>query len=396
MRTIKSHLFTILILGLLSAIGPLSIDMYLPGFQSIANDLKTSVPRIQLSLTSFFIGVASGQLIYGPLLDRYGRKKPLIVGLIIYVIASIACALTNSADHLIVFRFIQALGSCAGLVAARAMVRDYFRSSETAKIFSLLMLVIGISPILAPTIGGFIIKQWNWHGIFILLALITTFILLAVLFMLPESRGPNKQLSLKPKPIARGFWTVFRTRAFYVNALAGGISSSGLYAYLAGSPFVLMELYDVSEQQYGWIFAIIATALVTASQLNSFLLRTRSSDDIAKIALLLQSLTGLVLFSLTAMHVINLPGTIILIFTFLGCQGFIFPNTSAAALNPFDKSAGSASALLGCIQLGMGAMSSALVSLFHNDTALPMAGIMASCAILSTSILWLLPIKQTT
>ncbi|QNL50110.1 Bcr/CflA family multidrug efflux MFS transporter [Olivibacter sp. SDN3] len=395
MRTTKSRLFTILILGLLSAIGPLSIDMYLPGFQSIADDLETTVPRIQLSLTSFFIGVASGQLIYGPLLDRYGRKRPLIAGLIIYIIVSIACALTYSADHLIIFRFVQALGSCAGMVAARAMVRDYFTSSETAKVFSLLMLVIGVSPILAPTIGGFIIEHWDWHGIFILLALITTLILLAVIFILPESRGPNKQLSLKPKPIVKGFWEVFRTRPFYVNAFAGGIASSGLYAYLAGSPYVLMELHGVSEQQYGWIFAVIATALVTTSQLNNFLLRKHASSNIAKIALLLQALTGITLFSLTAVHAINLPLTIILIFIFLGCQGFTFPNTSAAALNPFDKSAGSASALLGSIQLGMGAISSALVSLFHNDSGLPMTGVMALCAVVSASILWFLPVKQS-
>src|SRR5690606_6572179 len=187
----KNGFLVFIILGLLSAIGPFSIDMYLPGFEAIAASLQTSVAHIQLSLTSFFIGIASGQIIYGPLLDRFGRKIPLIVGLVIYIATSVGCALTNSADNLIIYRFIQALGSCGGMVASRAMVRDFYGPTESAKIFSLLMLIIGISPILAPTVGSFVMSHWHWHGIFLVLAVITTCILLAVVFFLPESRGAN-------------------------------------------------------------------------------------------------------------------------------------------------------------------------------------------------------------
>jgi len=388
MTSTHSNRFLIfIILGLLSAIGPFSIDMYLPGFDAIAVSLDTTVAHIQLSLTSFFIGIASGQIIYGPLLDRFGRKVPLIVGLVIYIAASVSCALTNSADNLIVYRFVQALGSCGGMVASRAMVRDFFGPAESAKVFSMLMLVIGISPILAPTVGSFVMSHWDWHGIFVVLAFITTGILAAVIFYLPESQGPNPDLSLLPRPITRSYWQVFRNRQFITYAFAGGLASSGLYAYLAGSPFVMITLYGLNESQYGIVFALIASALITASQLNRYLLTKYSSAHIAKIALIVQSSIGLLLAGLCFAGHINLYILVALIFLFLGSQGFVFPNTSALALGPFSKLAGSASALLGSLQMACGALTSAMVSYFHNGTTVPMAAVMAGCASLAMLIL---------
>lgn len=391
--TQRHRLFIFITLGLLSAIGPFSIDMYLPGFDAIAASLNTTVAHIQLSLTSFFIGIASGQIIYGPLLDRFGRKVPLIVGLIIYIAASISCALTNSADHLVAYRFIQALGSCGGMVASRAMVRDFFGPTESAKIFSLLMLVIGISPILAPTVGSFVMAHWHWHGIFLVLAVITTCILLVVIFFLPESKGPNPDMSLMPRPITRSYWQVFKNRQFFTYALAGGFASSGLYAYLAGSPYIMITLYGLDEKQYGLVFALIASALITASQLNRYLLNTYSSEKIARTALIVQSTIGMVLVGFCIAGYINLFWLIALIFLFLGSQGFVFPNTSALALAPFNRLAGSASALLGSLQMACGALSSGLVSYFYNGTTIPMAAVMAGCAgismlILSANFLW--------
>lgn len=388
MTSTHSNRFLIfIILGLLSAIGPFSIDMYLPGFDAIAVSLDTTVAHIQLSLTSFFIGIASGQIIYGPLLDRFGRKVPLIVGLVIYIAASVSCALTNSADNLIVYRFVQALGSCGGMVASRAMVRDFFGPAESAKVFSMLMLVIGISPILAPTVGSFVMSHWDWHGIFVVLAFITTGILAAVIFYLPESQGPNPDLSLLPRPITRSYWQVFRNRQFITYAFAGGLASSGLYAYLAGSPFVMITLYGLNESQYGIVFALIASALITASQLNRYLLTKYSSAHIAKIALIVQASIGLLLAGLCFAGHINLYILVALIFLFLGSQGFVFPNTSALALGPFSKLAGSASALLGSLQMACGALTSAMVSYFHNGTTVPMAAVMAGCASLAMLIL---------
>lgn len=382
----KKKFIIILLLGLLSALGPFSIDMYLPGFQAIATDLGTNIEKIQMSLTSFFIGIASGQLVYGPLLDRFGRKIPLVIGLFIYIAASVGCVFIQTADGLILLRFVQALGSCAGMVASRALVRDYFPASETAKIFSLLMLVIGVSPILAPTIGGSVIHLWGWHYIFAFLAVLTTIITLGVVFILPKSK-PNPQISLMPKPIITGFAKVVKTPAFIIYAIAGGTASSGMYAYLSGSPFVMMEIYGLSEQQYGWVFGLVAAGLITASQLNNLLLKRHSSATVAHYALMMQAIVGFSLFLFAALNILSLFGIIFLIFCFLACQGFVFPNTSALALNPFSKSAGSASALLGSIQLSIGAVASALVSMFHNNTSIPMTSIMAFCAVSSYLIL---------
>lgn len=390
----KNKFLVILLLGLLSAIGPFSIDMYLPGFQDIATDLNTSIDRIQLSLSSFFVGIAAGQLFYGPLLDRFGRKPPLVIGLLIYLISSLACAFAKSPDSLIALRFLQALGSCAGMVAARAMVRDFFPASETAKVFSLLMLVIGISPILAPTLGGYFIAHLGWQSIFIFLSVFVVLVLLGVSIFLKGAKTANKELSLHPKLILANYKTVIRLPQFYIYALSGGFASSGLYAYISGSPYVMMNLYGLSEKQYGWAFACLAMALITGSQLNNVFLKKYSSHTISRAALFVQALMGIVLMILTFTQHLNLYSLLGCTFFYLGSQGFVFPNTSALALNPFTKLAGSASAMLGTIQLSIGALASASVSFFHNNTALPMVVIMALCSFLSFLFLVILAPKN--
>lgn len=376
----------IFILGLLSAIGPFSIDMYLPAFPSIAADLHTTVAKISLSLSSFFIGISAGQMLYGPLLDRYGRKKPLYIGISVYLIASVGCAMATSANTLIWLRLLQALGSCSGMVASRAMVRDLFPVEENAKVFSLLMLVVGVSPIIAPTLGGYLSTETGWHYLFIALTLLGAIILTAIHFYLPESRKPDPAFSLKPKPIINGFLHVAKEPQFYTYAFAGSVASAGLYAYISGSPSVFMEIYKVSEKQYGWIFAMVAIGLISSSQLNTVLLKKYKSEQVTVIALMCQSLTGIVLFTGSFFGFLGLFSTIFLCFLFLSCQGFTFPNTSALSLAPFSKTAGSASALLGSIQMGIGALTSALVSYLNNGTAIPMTIVMASCALLSFAI----------
>lgn len=378
----KKHKFLwILILGLLSAIGPFSIDMYLPGFPSIAKSLNTTVSEVSLSLSSFFIGICFGQFLYGPLLDRFGRKKPLYVGLTVYILASIGCAFAGSVNALIGLRLLQALGGCVGMVAARAMVRDLFPVEENAKVFSLLMLVIGVSPLIAPTLGGYITAAFGWHYVFGVLTVMGVVILAAVHFALPESREPDTSISLKPRPIINGFLNVFKVPQFYVYAFAGAVAAAGLYAYIAGSPYVFMELFKVSEQQYGWIFATIAMCLIGASQLNSLVLRKYKSEQIVRVALFCQSLVGLTLVASAYYKFASVGSTIVLISLFLAAQGFTFPNSSALSMAPFAKAAGSASALLGGIQMAVGAFTSALVSVLNNGTALPMTGVMAACAV---------------
>jgi DHA1 family bicyclomycin/chloramphenicol resistance-like MFS transporter len=379
--------YTIFTLGLLSAMGAFSIDMYLPGFPDIARDLHTTVAHITLSITSFFIGISVGQMIYGPLLDKYGRKKPLYIGLFVYLFTSVACAYAPTANMLIGIRFLQALGSCAGMVASRALVRDIFPVNENAKIFSLLMLVLALSPIIAPTLGGYMTSLFGWQSIFFVLTCITAVTLLLVYFKLPPGRKPERELSLMPRPIINGFWEVARVPQFYTYAIAGAIASSGLYAYIAGSPFVFMELFQVSEKQYGWIFAFVAMGLITASQVNTLLLRKYSSEQIIRVTLFCQCLAGTALVLGTWFHWLGLFSTIFLIWVFLSTQGFAFPNSSALCLAPFSKNAGTASALMGALQLGMGAVSTALVSLLANGTAMPMAAVMCACAIISFTVL---------
>jgi DHA1 family bicyclomycin/chloramphenicol resistance-like MFS transporter len=383
----KKRFHLILILGLLSAIGPFSIDMYLPAFPAIAADLHTTIAHVSLSLSSFFIGISFGQLLYGPLLDRFGRKKPLYAGLFLYLLASVGCALARTADALIALRLLQALGGCVGMVASRAMVRDMFHVKENAKIFSLLMLVVAISPIIAPTLGGYVTAAFKWQFIFIILILINIIILFAIYFILPESRQPDPNFSLKPKPIIENFLKVLKEPQFYTYAMTGSVASAGLYAYIAGSPYVFMELFKVSERQYGWIFAMIAMGLIGASQLNSLFLRKYKSEQIVRVALFCQSITGSLLFIGAITGRTELFSTIFLIFIFLSCQGFTFPNTSALSLAPFTTIAGSASALLGALQMGIGSLATVVVSFLSNHTELPMTGVMACCAITSFSIL---------
>ena len=375
--------YLILILGLLTAIGPFSIDMYLPAFPDIANNLHTSVAQVMLSLSSFFIGISAGQLIYGPMLERYGRKKPMYVGLSIYLLASISCAMATSVNSLIIFRLLQALGGCAGMVAARAIVRDLFEVKENAKIFSMLMLVVAVSPIIAPTLGGYVTSLFGWRYVFIILIGIDIAIIAGVYFLLPESKKPDPDFSLKARAIIKNYAGIIKHPQFYTYALTGAIAYAGLYAYISGSPYVFMEIFRVNEKQYGWIFALIATGIISASQVNNIALKNNSSERIIKIALAFQSIIGILFAVLTFFSFSELYSSIFLIFLFLGCQGFIFPNASALCLAPFPHIAGSASALMGAIQMSIGAGASVLVSFLQNHTALPMAGIMACCSIMA-------------
>lgn len=378
--TKNSNFYLILILGMLTAIGPFSIDMYLPAFPDIAKGLNTTIAQVMLSLSSFFIGISAGQLIYGPLLERYGRKKPLYFGLVIYIIASLGCALSTSVDALIMFRLLQALGGCAGMVAARAMVRDFFEVKENAKIFSLLMLVVAVSPIIAPTLGGYITALFGWQSIFVILMAMALVILIAVHFYLPESKKPDTHFSLKPRPIITNYLSIIKHPQFYTYALTGAIAAAGLYAYISGSPHVFMEIYKVTEQQYGWIFALIAMGLIGAAQINTVLLKNYTSEQIIKVALSCQCIIGMILAVTTYAGWSDLFVTIFLIFTYLSCQGFIFPNASALSLATFGHKAGSASAMMGAIQMSIGAAASAMVSILQHYFS-PMTGVMAFCTL---------------
>ena len=377
----------ILILGALTALGPFSIDMYLPGFTAIAADLGTTVNKVSLSLSSYFIGISAGQLLYGPLLDRFGRKRPLYIGLSVYILASLGCALTTDIDAFIALRFIQAIGSCAATVASMTMVRDLFPVADSPKIFSLLMLVVGLSPMLAPTIGGYVIAGMGWHVVFVILMLMGVGILLASRFGLPKTRQPDHSISLRPKPILSNFAMVMRNPQFYTYALSGGIAFSGLFTYVAGSPLLFMDIFDVSEKTYGWIFAFMSVSFIGSSQLNSVLLRQFQSQQLVYFALSLQAIIS-ILFLIAAVNGwLDLYGTIAMLFLYLGCLGLSNPNTAGLSLAPFSQNAGSASALLGALQLGLGALASVAVGIFVKTTMVPIVIIMATSTVLALLVL---------
>jgi MFS transporter, DHA1 family, multidrug resistance protein len=376
-------------LGLLSAIGPFSIDMYLPGFPAIAANLHTTVDRVALSLSSYFVGISLGQLVYGPLVDRFGRKKPLYIGLVIYMIASLCCAAVHSVEMLIALRFVQAMGVCVGLVASRAMVRDLFPVSESAKVFSMLMLVLAVSPLVAPTVGGYFAAGPGWQWIFVALAILGGLILTASVVGLPESRQPNPEVSLRPKPIITSFAQVLRQPQCYIYTFSGAIASAGMYAYIAGSPNVFIKIFGVSEKHYGWLFAFNAAGLIGCSQLNTLALRRFNSEQISKMALMAQALVGACLLTGTASGVLTVYTIVPLFFIYLGAQGFIFPNLAALAMAPFSRNAGTASALMGAIQLGIASLATATVSLFSDGTARPMTAIMMCCSAVGLTVLLL-------
>lgn len=386
--TQKKYYSLILILGSLTALGPFSIDMYLPGFPAIAADLRTSTSMVALSLSSFFVGISAGQLLYGPMLDRFGRKKPLYIGLLVYILASAGCAFATSIDALIILRFVQALGSCAATVAAVAMVRDLFPVKDNAKVFALLMLVLGVSPMIAPTLGGYVTVALGWHYIFLILLCLGTLNLIASWLWLPDSYKPDLNLSLKPKPIINSFWTVFKTPQFYTYAIAGALAFSGLFAYISGSPLLFMEIFKVSEKTYGWIFALLSFGFIGSSQVNTLMLRRYTSQQLIFAALITQVITALVFLIGSINGWVGLKETTVLLFVFLCCLGFVSPNASALTLVPFTKNAGSASALMGAIQMGVGALASVGVSLFSIKSAVPTVSVMAITSILALTILY--------
>ncbi|MFD2247086.1 multidrug effflux MFS transporter [Pontibacter ruber] len=377
----------ILILGALAALGPFAIDMYLPGFPAIAKDLKTDISHVTLSLTSYFIGISVGQLIYGPLVDRYGRKKPLVFGLSLFVLAAIGCAFVPTVEWLIALRLLLALGGCVGMVASRAVVRDVFPVEDIPKVFSMLVLVMGVAPIVAPTIGGFVTAHLGWRYIFAVLTLIGFLVLLAVGFLLPESRGADPTLSLKPKRVLGDFLSVLKEPVFLTYALAASAAQAGMFAYISGSPFVFMEIFGLSETHYGWAFGLNAFGFITGSQVNRLALKRRTSAEVTQTAGVVQFLAGMLLLVGNYTGFLNADGSLLLIFCYMFSLGFIGPNATALALAPFARNAGSASALMGSFQMAIGALASALVSTLHNGTALPMTSVMAGATVVSLSLL---------
>ncbi len=387
--TRKRYIFLILILGLLTALSPFSIDMYLPGFPAIARALNTTTAEVARSLSSFFIGLAFGQLLYGPLMDRFGRKRPLYFGLSLYILVSVGCFSATSINMLIALRFVQAIGSCAAGVAAMAMVRDIFPVKDNAKVFALLVLVLGASPMIAPTVGSYLTAAFGWQAVFIMLMSIAALILIAVIFSLPESYKPDTSYSLKPLPIINSFLSVIKVPQFYTYAITSSLAFAGLFAYVAGSPAVFMEYFHVNGKVYGWIFAFLSIAFIGSSQLNNILLKYFRSERIVIVALCGQVAVAIFYLIESYYGWFSLGGTLAMIFFILCGVGLINPNASALSLAPFSKNGGTASSLMGAMQLGIGAFATYCVSLFQTTSPFSMAVIISASSGVALVILFI-------
>lgn len=370
----------ILILGALDTIAPLTIDMYLPAFTSMAADFHTSTARISLSLTSYFVGLGVGQIIYGPFLDRYGRHNPLYIGMLLYILSCFGCAWSGSVEMLIGFRFLQALGGAVTAVAVRAMVRDYFTIEESPKIFSMLMLVLSVSPLFAPSLGG-IITQWlSWQWVFIILAIIVIIIMMLMRRFLPVRHVPDASVSLAIGPMLETYGAILRNRQFLTFTLASSFALGGLFIYLAGSTVILQERFHVSPQFYAILFAMQSIGLIVGNQINIQLLKRYNSRQLFTAAVVVQLISALLFFTGSIFDWYGVYSTIAFFFVLLLCLGMTFPNGAAAALAPFNTNLGSASSLMGFVQTCLGGLMSAAVGLFDAHGSLPVALMIFVCS----------------
>ncbi len=373
--------FVLILLGALCVVTPFAVDMYLPAFSTIAAEFRTSTSAISLTLSTYFTGFAIGQIIYGPLLDRFGRKRPLYVGLVIYIASSIGCASAHTLKIFVALRFLEALGGCVAQVDAIAMVRDFYPVKESARIFSLLFLMIGVSPLAAPTIGSLLMVGLGWRWIFILLAAIAFLILIATFLFLPEVHKPDHSISLRPKAMVGDFWDILKLPQFITYTLAGAFSFAGLFTYVAGSPIIFMDGYHMSTKAFGITFAVLVMGFIGGNQVNILLLRHFASERIFSFALTAQVLIGFAFLAGIHTHLVGLKATLFLFFIFLSCIGLTYPNSAALALSPFTRHAGRASALLGCLQTGIGAIISIGIGTLGASSVVTLLAVTAAIAL---------------
>jgi DHA1 family bicyclomycin/chloramphenicol resistance-like MFS transporter len=372
------------ILGALSAIGPLSIDMYLPALPAISGEMLSAPAQVQLTLTACLIGVSVGQVVAGPLSDVRGRRVPLIVGVTGFAVSSLLCAFAPSVPVLIALRLLQGVLGGAALVIVRAVVRDLYDGPAIARIFASLMLVSGLAPILAPVAGAQLLAFTSWRGVFVALSLMGLALMVAVLAGVRETLPADQREGGGLGHTLRTFWRLLRDRPFMGCALTAGLAFGAMFAYISGSPFVLQQVYGASPQQYSLIFGLNALGLIVMSQVGGRLAGRVPQVRLVVIGLVV-ALTGGALLVVAVTTGLGLAGVVSGLFVIMCGQGLILPGTGALALaGQAPQVAGAASALLGVLQFAVGALSAPLVGLFGSETALPMAAVMTGLFACST------------
>ncbi|MGE2736720.1 multidrug effflux MFS transporter [Mycolicibacterium vaccae] len=372
----------IVVLGLLVALGPLTIDMYLPALPKIAEDLSVSSSLVQLTLTGTLAGLALGQLVIGPLSDALGRRKPLIAGIVLHMLASVLCMFATDITVLGIARGLQGMGAAAGMVVAIAVVGDLYKDSVAATVMSRLMLVLGVAPVLAPSLGAAVLLHASWHWVFAALVLVAGALLVMAVFALPETLPRDHRRSMRVTSIARTYVELLRDVRFVILVLVGALGMSGLFAYIAGAPFVLQGRFGLGQTAFALVFGAGAVALIGTTQFNVVLLRRFAPQQIMVWALAAASAFGLVFVGLTATGVGGVVGFVVPVWAILGAMGLVIPNAPAVALTRHPDAAGTAAALLGAVQFGVGAAVAPVVGLLGNDE-LAMAAVMAAGVVLA-------------
>jgi DHA1 family bicyclomycin/chloramphenicol resistance-like MFS transporter len=377
-----------LVLGLLQAIGPFAIDMYLPALPSIGQSLGAGVESVQASLMVFFIALAVGQLLYGPVSDMVGRKLPLYFGLGLFALASVGCALSTDIQMLIVFRFMQGLGACACFAIPRAVVRDLHTGVDAARLMSLLMLVFSVSPIVAPMAGSFFNQWFGWRGIFWGLAGVALLGITLTATMLAETRPPHKRVDSGLRNALAAYAMLLRDGRFIALVCVGAFGVASFHAYLAGSSFALIDHYGLTPRQYSVAFSVNAISFIGAAQLTGRLGARYGLRAVVRYAASGYAAAMTLLLACYLLGVDRLEVLVVLLFIGYGFLGLVIPSTSVLALDRHGANAGTASALIGTCQFVFGAIVIALVGLFTDGTAMPMVASIASCALLSVGLAW--------
>lgn len=371
----RRYVKLVLVLGALSAIGPLTIDTYLPALPQLSAELGATDVQAQTTITGLLIGLGLGQLVLGPLSDAYGRRRPLLAGLSVHALASVLCALAPSIAMLTATRALQGVAGAAVAVVAMAMVRDLFSGSQAARLLSRLVLVIGVAPILAPSFGGALLEITSWRGIFVVLALIAGGLIVVAYLALPETLPPDRRIPASLRGSLAAYAGLLRDRTFLVLVAIAGLLFATLFAYISGSPFILQGIYGLTPQQFGLAFSANAVGLIIATQLNPVLLRSFAPIRILAAAVTATFLASVALVITTVTGFGGLLGFLIPLTVLISAIGFSFPNAPAVALSRHGKTAGTAAAMLGSAQFTIGGLIAPLVGVLGNGTALPLAGV---------------------
>ncbi|MEU6181060.1 multidrug effflux MFS transporter [Streptomyces coeruleorubidus] len=382
----RTGLLVTFLLGSLTAVPPLAMDMYLPALPEVTRALHAPAATVQLTLTTCLAGMALGQLVVGPMSDRWGRRRPLLAGLGVFVVATVLCAVAPTVELLVAFRLAQGLAGAAAIVIARAVVRDMYDGMAMARFFSTLMLISGVAPIVAPLIGGQVLRVTDWRGVFVVLTVIGILIGALVWTRLPETLPPAQRHSGGVGEALRSMRGLLADRSFAGYTLTGGFAFAALFAYISASPFVIQEIYGASPQTFSLLFGVNSVGLVLVGQINGKILVGRVSLDRVLgigLAIVITAATALLLMSLGVFGEVGLTPVAVALFVLMSAMGITLPNTQALALMRTKHAAGSASALLGTSSFLIGAIASPLVGIAGEDTAVPMAVVQLAAALVA-------------